>query len=215
MKLLSTLSALALISFQAQGANITLSGLVLPTLQDADGNALDDGSVVQVGYLLGLSTGQDLSDAGNVANIDWSSFTALTGQGSANSAGDFDTRISSLFGSGTFFGENLVFDDADAIFAQGLPVRVAVRFYDSVSDTTGANYNTYTSATDAFILESPDALNPNAGRADFSINDVSDSGLIWEGTPFQTSELDAIPEPSTILSSFLAFGMLLGQRRRK
>jgi hypothetical protein len=213
MKLLSTLSALALISFQAQGANITLSGLVLPTLQDAGGNALDDGSVVQVGYLLGLSTGQDLSDAGNVANIDWTSFTALTGQGSENSTGDFDTRISSLFGSGTFFGENLVFDDADAIFAQGLPVRVAVRVYDSVSDITGAPYNTYTSATDAFILESPDALNPNAGRADFSINDVSDSGLIWQWdeTPFQTG---AIPEPSTILSSFLVIGMLLGRRRR-
>lgn len=203
---------LSLLSSVSQAANVSTSGVILPSLQDRSGSTLPDGSIVQVGFLLGLPVGTDLTEPANIASIDWDSFTAITGVGSPNNTGDYDTRTSSIFGAGTFFGENLNFDDADPIFG-GLPVRVAVRIFDSIDAIGNADFNTYTSSNDFFILESPDPLNPNAGRADFSINTEADPGLIWQGTPFQTSV--AVPEASTSLSALLGLTLLLGARRRK
>ena len=214
--LFSSALGLGLMSASVNAATVTVGGLVLPPLMDENGtNPLPDGSIVQVGYLLGLSPSVDLDTPGGFALLDWNSFVPLTGVGSPNSSGINDTRVSSIFGSGTFFGDGLEFesgDGGDFGTPTGIPVRLAVRVFDS---TTGVNalFNTFTSSGDSFILEDPSALDPNAGRGDFSINDVSDSGLFWQGTPFQTTV--AIPEPSTSLSALLGLTLLAGSRRRK
>jgi len=205
----------SLLGTAVQAAIVNVGGLVIPSLQDKSGATLPDNSIVQVGYLLGLEPSTDLDVPANAASIDWSSFTAITGVGSPMSTGVFDTRISSTFGSGTFFGDGLTFDtETDFGNPSEIPVRLAVRVFDSTIGISGAQFNTFTSSKSAFILELPDALNPNAGRGDFSIDDAGESGLFWQGTPFRTS-VDAIPEPSTSLSALLGLGLLIGARRRK
>lgn len=208
---------IVLLGSAVQAATVNVGGLVLPSLLDESGSNLPDGSIVQVGYLLGLDPSVDLNIPVNAMNIDWNSFVALSGAGSPNSAGVNDTRISSIFGPGTFFGDGLSFESSDGgDFGSPsvIPVRLAVRVFDSIAGINGAMFNTFTSSKGAFILENPDALNPNAGRGDFSIDDAGESGLFWQGTPFRTTVI-AIPEPSTSLSALLGLGLLIGTRRRK
>lgn len=197
----------------AQAATVNVGGIVLAPFQDAGGNTLPDGSIIQVGYLLGLDPSVDLSNPVNAANIDWNSFTAIAGFGSARDAGNYDTRVSSIFGPGGFFADGLEFDtDTDFGAPSELPVRIALRVFDSTTDTN-ANFNTYTGSSARFILEPPGAVpSPDLGRADIDING-GDSDLVWQGDPFRTTV--AIPEPSTSLSMLLGLGLLASRRRRK
>ncbi|YCM45344.1 PEP-CTERM sorting domain-containing protein [Verrucomicrobiaceae bacterium 227] len=200
----------------SQAASVNVGGVVETPFRNSEGNILPDGSIIQIGYLLGVDTSTDLSAPENLAKIDWNSFTALTGFGSPKSADNYDTRVSSIFGEGGFFGDALVFDsETDFGVPSELPVRMALRVFDSSTGTANALFNTYTSSADTFILELPNALDTNAGRADIDIGaGGGDSRIIWQGTPFLT-DVEAIPEPSTSLSALLGLGLLIGARRRK
>jgi len=199
----------------AHAATVSVGGLVIPSLLDENGLSLADGSIVQVGYLLGLDPSLDLDIPANSLNIDWNSFTAITGIGSPNSVGVNDTRVDSTFGPGTFFGDGLSFETADGGdfgTPSGIPVRLAVRVFDSTTGPDGAKFNTFTSSKSVFILENPNDLDPNAGRGDFSVDTAGEAGLFWQGTPFHTT---VVPEPSTSLSALLGLALLVGARRRK
>jgi len=197
-----------------QAATVSVGGLILPSVQDRQGTDLVDNSIIQVGYLLGLNPSTDLNVPENSTKIDWNSFVAIAGFGSPKSDGVYDTRISSTFGPGTFFGDGLTFDtETDFGTPSQIPVRLAIRVFDSTTDTDGALFNTFISSKSVFVLEEPNALDPNAGRGDFSVDERGEDGLFWQGTPFLTN-VDPIPEPSTSISVLLGLGLLLGSRRR-
>ena len=205
---------LFLLSPIAQAVSVNVGGIILAPLQNSDGSSnLPDGSIIQVGYLLGIGNSGDLDTPAAIAAIDWNSFTPITGLGSPRDSGSYDTRVTSLFSPAGFFADGLAFDsDLDFGSPSGLPVRIALRVFDSTTATVGANYNTYTGVDDRFLLELPAPPDTSAGRADIDIDSAGQAGIVWEGTPFRTDLV--IPEPSSSMALILGSLLLLGRSRR-
>ncbi|MGB0145089.1 MAG: hypothetical protein ACPGAP_09980, partial [Akkermansiaceae bacterium] len=67
---------LFLLSPIAQAVSVNVGGIILAPLQNSDGSSnLPDGSIIQVGYLLGIGNSGDLDTPAAIAAIDWNSFT--------------------------------------------------------------------------------------------------------------------------------------------
>lgn len=187
---------LAIIS-QVHAVNVNINGVITAPLQNALGENLPDGSLVEIGYFLGVDLSTDVT--GFTANNIWDTFTVLRLSETGTQFNFFDAGASL---TGTAFDSDNDFD--------ALPRRVGVR----ITDSATGDFNIYTINSSATELELPIGTPPafGTGEADLSI-DADTQNVVWLGTPFLT-DVTAIPEPSTSLSALLGLGLLIGARRR-
>jgi hypothetical protein len=195
---ITCLSAFVLIATpQTQAASVNVNGAITGSLQNRLGENLPDGSVVEVGYFLGVNITTPVGDY--TPNNLWDTFTVIRTVQTSKIFNFFDAGADL---SGAAF-------DSDADF-DALPRRVGVRFTDSAS----GDFNIYTIDGTASELELAVGTPPafGTGEADLSL-DGATANVAWLGTPFRTTV--AVPEPSTSLSALLGLGLLIGARRRK
>lgn len=191
----------------SQGVTVSVQGLA-DTITGFDGDVIQDGSRVEIGYFLGVDASVDPTTYS--ASGAWDTFTVLGTTTTQTVL--FDT----IDGGADYTGQDFDSDtDFSALPADqqgaGLDVRIGVRIFD---DLESGRFNTYTILGDPARLEEPQAPPiPGAGTADLT---TTGARIVWEdnANPFQTS-IAAIPEPSTSLSALLGLGLLIGSRRRK
>lgn len=197
------------------GATLTLQGNGLSTLGDAAGTPLTDGSIVQVGYFLGVDTSLSPKE---YTQANWESFVAFTGANTDNSRIDIRTRTQGAFRSVYTLG-TLEFDDSTGDRLPPLPARFGIRIFDTIDSAgiSNANYNTVSSSSNTWftsgVATDPPTPDPILGFAQGGAS--ANPALAWQdnANPFNTSI--AVPEPSTSLSALLGLGLLIGVRRRK
>jgi len=203
------------ISIPASAATLTLQGNGLSTLFDSTNVRLVDTSIVQVGYFLGVDSNLSPED---FTELNWASFTPLTGDGSPNPRVDIRTRTQGAFTSVYSLG-TVTLDDAGGDTIPPFPIRFGVRIFDT-TDPAGlatADYNTTSSSVDGWkdtgVVTNPPTPNPNLGFAQGGTG--ANPALFWQDSanPFLTS-ITVIPEPSTSLSVLLGLSLLTGARRR-
>ncbi len=199
---------------QGGAASLSITGNILAPLKNSEGINLLDGSVVQVGYFLGVSKDKAPS---SFTDSDWSAFTPIAGAG-LSFPDNKSITTENVFGAfpASFALRNVV-TDPDVFVGAFDPVRIAFRIFDSRDDITGANFNTVTSSSSDAELEPPvDPSVPKIGTAEIAINSPDATGFFWQdpGNPFSTS-ISPVPEPSSISILLLGSGLLLGSRRRR
>lgn len=212
-KLLSLATLLGV--FPASAATLTLQGNGLSTLFDPSGTRLVDGSIVQVGYFLGVTPSTSPAD---YSAADWMSFTPLAGLGSLNSDIDIRTRTQGSFESVYSLG-TITLDDGNGDILPPLPTRFGIRIFNTTDPgaLAVANYNTTSASfsqwTSSGVITDPPTPDPILSYAQGG--SAANPSLFWQdaSNPFTTSI--AIPEPSTSISSLLGLSFLLGARRRK
>jgi len=223
---LITLVAFAHTPIQAATYSISASSVIVwkdssdSALSRGDSATDGDGSVIQIGYFLGVSS---LKDTSTFTTSDWAAFTPFTGLGSPNDTA-FDTTIGdnvSNPGSNApagMYSLGISYNDA---INNGLPgtippeIRLGVRVYNSTEGATG-NFNTVTRNNSAWVLTKPhDDFDPGSDPQ-LVINNTTISTLTWQdggANAFKTS-ITAVPEPSSFALLGLG-GMALLFRRRK
>ena len=211
LKTVTTLSIAVAISASAYSATLNIGGTSFVPFNGQDGANLPDGSIIQLGYFLGLDPQTDPS---TFDDDQWNLFTPILGIGAPIS----DSRnIATDFGTGEF-DLGIAFDtEVDSLPA--FPVRIAVRIFDSTTTIDDQTFfNTLSSNTDDWILELPQGtpITPGTGRADLNIDSAGQADLFFQDNDnrFATS-IQPIPEPGTSLTAFLGAALLLGARRRK
>lgn len=208
------LAVLATLLSQGSGFSATLgiSGTNFSSLLDSTGATLAPGSIIQVGYFLGIDTGS--TDPSQFGAIEWDTFSALTGPGSLNpslTAGTEDINA-------TFRGVyrlNLTIDDSSGGILPSFPSFMGVRIFDTTDpgslDT--ADFNTVATTLASWTATGPEGtaqgpvLGLNVGGAG------GNPSAFWQfsSNPFQTVP---IPEPSSSVTLLLGTLLLLGKRRR-
>lgn len=177
----------------------------------SDGNPLPDGSVVQIGYFLGI---EDSILPSAFTPQQWSTFTPILGLGSLNS----DSRNPFTdFGTGEFDFAGLQLDTETDSGLNNLPTRLGIRVFDtSTTPDASSFFNTLSSDNSDWILELPLGTPPalGTGRADLLIDSNTVGQITFQDNlnRFQTSLI--IPEPSSSTTLLLGPALLLGKRRR-
>lgn len=199
-----SLAALALATSLSSAAEFEIGGGSFANLLDVNGDNLAAGSIVQVGYFLGVPVDRSGVD---FIQADWDSFTPLLSAETFNASNGFES----------VFQFNNTFDtDLDAeVLPTSFPVQLGFRIFDSTTSPDGANFNTVLRDVSTWTLNDPTTI-PAPTPPSPTINSTDDTLIFWEDSsnPFQTS-IEAIPEPSTSLSALLGFALLAGSRRRK
>ena len=195
-------------------ATFSFGGNGLSTLSTRGGANLPDDSIIQVGYFLGVESSKSPAD---YSLDDWSSFTPIAGLGSLNSRLDLRTRSGGAFTSVYALG-NVTLDDTMGDTLPALPSRFGVRVFDT-TDPLGigtADYNIVSAPLDRWfssgVVTDPPAPDPNFGYAQGGTG--ANPSLVWQGAPFATSITTVVPEPSSLLSALVGFGLLASRRRR-
>ncbi len=203
----------------SSGASLSISGNNFNTLMDSADNPLAAGSILQVGYFLGIDT--ETADPGAFGKTQWDTFTALTGPFSLNTSLTAVTEnLGGPFPPAIYRLDMTIDDESADANAKTFPPfasLIGIRVFDTTDPSAigSADYNTATSRQDSWTATGPDGVGGTGvvlGMAGGGT--ATNPDLFWEfnSSPFQTV---AIPEPSSSLSLLLGVGLLLGARRRK
>ncbi|MEN8775386.1 MAG: PEP-CTERM sorting domain-containing protein [Akkermansiaceae bacterium] len=199
-------------------ASLSISGTNFSTLSNSSGASLSPGSIIQVGYLLGIDP--TTADPSAFGETEWDTFTALTGPFSLNSSLTAATEDINASFVGVY-RLNLTIDDAsldeNAKTFPAFPTLLAVRVFDTTisGELDSAEFNTATSSLDSWIATGPDGVGGTGtvlGMAQGG--EAGNPQIFWEfnESPFQTV---AVPEPNSLLSTLFGLGLLATRRRRE
>jgi len=201
--------------YTAQGGVVSINGSngvgggFTVTLNDSvTSNPLAVGSVIEVGYFLGLT-------AVPATPEDWNTFTAIPAF-SWNIG--MDTAGGNTNGPGNFAADFTQINDGGVDVPTGT-LYYGLRFYNGASVPTSTRFNT--AASEGWNTSGVDGA-PTPGSGQLSLNAITGflqaPGFAWEdGTSPSASSVSttlAIPEPSSLLLSALGFGLLAGRRKR-
>jgi hypothetical protein len=198
-------------------ASLTIEGNGLTSLLDRNGSLLTDGSIVQVGYFLGVSTS---TDPEFFSAADWDTFTALTGPNSLNPGVTDATLSQSSFNSVYSLGRFTLDDSTGDVLPNSgdFPFRLGVRIFDTTDpgQIGTADFNTVTGRLNERWVETGIQSDPpppprNLGYAAGGVGANPDIFWQFDANPFQTVP---IPEPGTSLTFLLGTLLVAGRRRR-
>jgi hypothetical protein len=202
----------------ASAASLSISGTNFNSLMNASGITLPAGSIIQVGYFLGINP--STTDPSAFGASEWDTFTALTGPLSLNSSLLASTENINATFQGVY-RLNMTIDtesaDANARTFPAFPSKIGVKIFDTTdpSGIASANFNTASSSLASWTATGADGtggtglvLGMTAGGS------AANPELFWQSGP-GGAFMTAVPEPSTSLSALLGLGLLVGARRRK
>lgn len=200
----------------SQAASFSISGTNFSTLMDSAGDPLSPGSILQVGYFLGIDTAT--ADPSAFGKTEWDTFTALTGPFSLNTSLGATTENLGAF-EGIYRLDQTIDDESADANARTFPPfasLMGIRVFDTTDPGAigTADFNTATSRQDSWKATGPDGVGGTGVQLGMLAGgDAGNPDIFWEfsSNPFQTV---AIPEPTTMLSALLGAGLLMGRRRR-
>ncbi|MDB4675598.1 hypothetical protein OAE98_02290 [Akkermansiaceae bacterium] len=186
MKTIAITSAIFIfLSKIAFTASITIGGGSFANVLNGLGDALPEGSQIQVGSFDGVEPSKSGAD---FTSVDWQSFNPFLGIGSTN-----PDEVIGTFSAGE--GLESVFQinsDLDAelgdLFPSEFPVRLGLRIFDTTANSLeGVAYNTVVRDVSTWIFNDPEVITNQPPTPSIATED--DSLMFWEDNenPFQTS----------------------------
>ncbi|MDA7616649.1 hypothetical protein N8636_01205 [bacterium] len=186
MKTIAITSAIFIfLSKIAFTASITIGGGSFANVLNGLGDALPEGSQIQVGSFDGVEPSKSGAD---FTSVDWQSFNPFLGIGSTN-----PDEVIGTFSAGE--GLESVFQinsDLDAelgdLFPSEFPVRLGLRIFDTTANSLeGVAYNTVVRDVSTWIFNDPEVITNQPPTPSIATGD--DSLMFWEDNenPFQTS----------------------------
>ena len=165
-------------------------------IQNASGDALGTGSIVQLGYFEGVSAS---TDPASYTASEWASFTPISGIDSPNS--DLPSAINDFEGEAGAFALSLHFDTDSHVLPVSGSVRLGIRIFDASGVTSGSGYNTVAGSRDTWVMVAPGASGAiKATPPSPLILAVADSRLSWQyggayaGKTVTDNDGDGIPD---------------------
>ena len=166
-------------------ASITIGGGSFANVLNGLGDALPEGSQIQVGSFDGVEPSKSGAD---FTSVDWQSFNPFLGIGSTN-----PDEVIGTFSAGE--GLESVFQisselDAELgdLFPSEFPVRLGLRIFDTTANSLeGVAYNTVVRDVSTWIFNDPEVITNQPPTPSIATED--DSLMFWEDNenPFQTS----------------------------
>ena len=166
-------------------ASITIGGGSFANVLNGLGDALPEGSQIQVGSFDGVEPSKSGAD---FTSVDWQSFNPFLGIGSTN-----PDEVIGTFSAGE--GLESVFQisselDAELgdLFPSEFPVRLGLRIFDTTENSLeGVAYNTVVRDVSTWIFNDPKVITNQPPTPSIATED--DSLMFWEDNenPFQTS----------------------------
>ncbi|MDA7625972.1 HlyD family secretion protein [Akkermansiaceae bacterium] len=166
-------------------ASITIGGGSFANVLNGLGDALPEGSQIQVGSFDGVEPSKSGAD---FTSVDWQSFNPFLGIGSTN-----PDEVIGTFSAGE--GLESVFQisselDAELgdLFPSEFPVRLGLRIFDTTANSLeGVAYNTVVRDVSTWVFNDPEVITNQPPTPSIATED--DSLMFWEDNenPFQTS----------------------------
>ena len=166
-------------------ASITIGGGSFANVLNGLGDALPEGSQIQVGSFDGVEPSKSGAD---FTSVDWQSFNPFLGIGSTNPDEVIGT-FSAGEGLESVFQINSELDaELGDLFPSEFPVRLGLRIFDTTADSLeGVAYNTVVRDVSTWIFNDPEVVTNQPPTPSIATED--DSLMFWEDNenPFQTS----------------------------
>lgn len=151
-------------------------------ITDNEGNPLEGGDVVQIGFFAGVDPAKDPRV---YSEEDWASFRPLTGNGSPNGS-VFAHGIDAFFLG--FLSLTVQFDTDLHVGIPTTDVRIGLRFFDAPTVADATFSNTVTSGLEGWIMQAPGTGSAVPPLAEASMDEAHQANqLTWEGAAFKTN----------------------------